>query len=85
MPAAVNLLDDPVVKELAEKHKKSTGQILLRFLVDMGIAAVPKSSNADRLRQNLDIYSFKLDSFDTKRLEALDRGEAGRTNFAWAG
>jgi len=85
LPAAVNLLDDPVVKEIGNKHQKSASQILLRFLVQLGVSAVPKSSNEVRLRQNLDIFNFQLDAFDMKRLQGLDQGEAGRTNFAWAG
>lgn len=49
------LLEDVVVARIAEKHGKSPAQVCIRFLVQQGIATIPKSTNATRLRENLDV------------------------------
>lgn len=52
-----NLFDDPVVADIAKKHNKTSAQILLRFLVQQEIVVIPKSTNSERLRQNIDVRS----------------------------
>lgn len=49
------LLEDPVVKQIADKNGKTPGQILLRFLTIEGITVIPKSSNPRRIRDNIDV------------------------------
>lgn len=71
-------MKDSIVQEIAKKHNKTAAQILLRFIVQNGIVAIPKSVNPERLRQNIDIFDFALDDSDVKKLEGLDRGEDGR-------
>lgn len=73
-----DILKDPVAQEIAKKHKKTVPQVLLRFLIQSGITAIPKSVNPERLRQNINIFDFVLDGDDMKRLEGLDRGDNGR-------
>lgn len=76
------LLENPAVKEIAEKYNKTTAQILLRFSVQRGIVVIPKTSNPDRLRSNIHVFDFKLMDEDYKKLDALDQGEDGRVyNF----
>ncbi|CAH1118940.1 unnamed protein product [Phaedon cochleariae] len=70
-----NLLQNPLVKKIAGKHGKSSGQVLLRFLVQQDIVAIPKSVNSSRIKENIDIYDFNLDSEDMKGLYDLDIGE----------
>ena len=74
-----DLLNNPVVRLVAEKHKRSSAQVLLRFLVQQDIIVIPKSTNAGRIKQNGDIFSFKLDQLDMESLRFLDQGESGRT------
>jgi len=52
---AVPLLDDPVVLKIAKKYKKTAGQILLRFVTQLGVAVIPKSSNPTRLAENFSV------------------------------
>ncbi|KAK3930824.1 Aldo-keto reductase family 1 member A1 [Frankliniella fusca] len=73
-----DLLRNPVVLELANKYKKSAGQILLKHIVDRGIVAIPKSLSKERIQQNINIFDFKMDAADTKKLDALDKGKDGR-------
>ncbi|XP_052122873.1 aldo-keto reductase family 1 member A1-B isoform X2 [Frankliniella occidentalis] len=73
-----DLLRNPVVVEVAKKYNKTPGQILLKHIVDRGIVAIPKSLSKERLTQNINIFDFKLEAGDVKKLDALDNGKDGR-------
>ena len=49
------LLDDPAVLELAKKYSKTPAQILIRFLIQLELAPIPKSTNPDRLKENINV------------------------------
>lgn len=69
-------LREPVVIELAERYGRTPAQIVLRWHAELGAVAIPKSSNPERLRQNLDIFDFSLAEEDVAAISALDRGDA---------
>lgn len=71
-----DVLSEPVVAELAERYGRTPGQIVLRWHMDLGLVTVPKSGNAERLRENLDVFDFSLAEADVAALSALDRGES---------
>ncbi|XP_014226590.1 alcohol dehydrogenase [NADP(+)] B-like [Trichogramma pretiosum] len=74
-----SLLTVPLVKdELAQKYKRTPAQILLRHTVQDGLAVIPKSSNPARQKENIEIFDFKLDDEDMKKLDELDKGKYGR-------
>jgi diketogulonate reductase-like aldo/keto reductase len=73
------ILEDPLVVQLSKKYGKTTGQILLRHLIQLGVSPVPKSTNAERLRSNIQVFDFALNEEEMKLMEALDKGEQGRT------
>ncbi|KAI9314218.1 xylose reductase [Dichotomocladium elegans] len=66
------LLQHPVVTTIATKHHKTNGQILLKHLVEKGIAVIPKSATSDRMRSNRDLFTWSLDDQDRADLNALD-------------
>ena len=68
------LLGEPVITDLAEKHGKTPGQIVLRWHIELGLVAIPKSASATRLRENLDVFDFKLDADDLAAIATLDQG-----------
>ncbi|XP_071085037.1 aldo-keto reductase family 1 member B1-like [Haliotis cracherodii] len=70
---APKVLEDPVAKDLAAKYKRSVGQIHLRYLVQRGIIVIPKSSNPERIRENLQVLDFKLSDSDMSKLASQDR------------
>lgn len=74
-----NLFEDPLVVRLSEKYGKTPAQVLLRFLTQLNIAVIPKSTNAGRLSQNINILDFALTPSEVKEFEKLDKGEAGRS------
>ena len=64
---------DPTLLEIAKKHGKSVPQIMLRWCIDYGVVALTKSVHADRIKENFDIFDFKLDKDDMATLKKLDQ------------
>lgn len=67
------LFDNRTVKSIADKHKKTPAQVLLRWATQRNIAVIPKSNNQNRLAQNLDVTSFDLDADELKEISALNK------------
>lgn len=63
---------NPKVVEVANRLEKSPAQILLRYLLDLGVSVIPKSTNANRLMSNIDLFNFELAEDDRAELAALD-------------
>ncbi|XP_072291543.1 aldo-keto reductase family 1 member B1 isoform X2 [Eucyclogobius newberryi] len=70
----VNLLADPVVTHIAEKHRRSPAQVLLKYHTQQGIAVIPKSERAHHILENTKIFGFSLTEEDLATLRGLDRG-----------
>lgn len=68
------LLENQVIKDIAAKHSKTTGQVLLRWSTERNVAVIPKSTNQDRINSNRDIFSWSLDDEDIKNIQSLDKG-----------
>ncbi|KAL6440632.1 hypothetical protein ACFW04_003248 [Cataglyphis niger] len=73
-----DLLNHPIIQDIAAKHKKTTAQILLRYLLQLDIVIIPKSSSPERIKSNIDLFDFALTENDMKVLNSLDKGANGR-------
>lgn len=71
-------LADPVVVKIADAHRKTAAQVLLRYLIQLGVAVIPKSITPDRIKANYQIFDFELTDSEMAKLNALDKGEEGR-------
>jgi 2,5-diketo-D-gluconate reductase A len=69
------VLDDPVLTEIAQAHDKTTGQVVLRWHIQLGNVIFPKSVTAERIEENFAIFDFELTSEEMERIESLDAGE----------
>ena len=69
----VNLLEEPTIRRIADKHGCSTAQVLIRWAVARGTAVIPKSVNPERIRQNLAAAQVKLAEQDMQQIAKLDR------------
>jgi 2,5-diketo-D-gluconate reductase A len=69
------LLGDPVLQSLAQKHGRTVAQIILRWHVQLGLIAIPKTMNAGRMRENFVVFDFVLDEDDLATIAALDRAD----------
>jgi len=65
-------LNHPVIKGLAEKHGKSSAQIILRWHNQEGVVVIPKSVTPSRIRENIDIFDFELSSEDLKAIDEVN-------------
>lgn len=65
----------PLMLELSEKYNKSIAQITLRWHIQNGVIPIPKSSNEERIKSNIDIFDFNLSSEDMKRIDSLNTNE----------
>lgn len=74
------VLRHPTIVEVADRLGRSPAQVVLRWNVQLGLVAIPKSSDAERLRANLSVFDFELSTDDLAALSALDRGEDAATD-----
>lgn len=68
------VLENPVLETIARKHGRSVAQVILRWHLQLGLVAIPKSQNPERIRQNLALGDFALDDGDMAAIAALDAG-----------
>lgn len=68
------MLEIPEIVAIASRLAKSPAQILLKWIIKRGISAIPKSTNANRLRQNVALFDFDLTDADMETIKKLDKG-----------
>ena len=71
-----NLFSNPVLSAAATKYQRSIAQIVLRWLLQRGVVAIPKSVRPERMAENFDIFSFELDANEMAAIAALDTGKS---------
>lgn len=69
------LLNDPVISEIAQAHGKSSAQIILRWNLQKGVVVIPGSSNPDHIQENTELFDFTLTDDEMAQINALDRNE----------
>ncbi|WP_392839170.1 aldo/keto reductase [Streptomyces sp. LN500] len=69
-----NLFTHPVLSEIGEKHGKSVAQVALRWLVQRGVVAIPKSVRTERMAENIDVFDFALTDEEMASITTLDTG-----------
>eukprot|EP01125_Pyxidicula_operculata_P023146 TRINITY_DN9849_c0_g1_i1.p1 TRINITY_DN9849_c0_g1~~TRINITY_DN9849_c0_g1_i1.p1 ORF type:complete len:304 (+),score=38.18 TRINITY_DN9849_c0_g1_i1:17-928(+) len=67
-----HLMSEEVILKLGKKYSKSPAQILIRWSLDSGVCAIPKSSNADRLKENFNVFDFELKPEEVDELNSLN-------------
>lgn len=75
-----DLLSEPVLLAMGKKYGKSPAQIILRWNIEIGVATIPRSSNPERLAQNLNVFDFALTPDEVTAISALDTGAAQRVD-----
>ncbi|WP_397375661.1 aldo/keto reductase [Paenibacillus sp. EPM92] len=69
------LLDHPVLKEIAEKHGKSVAQVILRWDLQHGVVTIPKSTKEHRIIENAAVFDFELTLEDIARIDGLNQDD----------
>lgn len=68
------VLDEPVILEIAKKYGKTAGQVTLRWIIQQGLIAIPKTASEARARENFDIFDFALNAEEIATIAALANG-----------
>lgn len=66
------LFTNPVLSEIGEKYGKTAAQVDLRFLIQSGVAVIPKSTHRERIEENFALFDFQLTGEEMRQIEALD-------------
>ncbi len=59
-PPIPDLINNPTVVKIAKKHNKSSAQVLLKYLTQLGLPVIPKSANPERIRNNFQVLSLSI-------------------------
>jgi diketogulonate reductase-like aldo/keto reductase len=78
--ATKNALEDPTIGAIAARYGKSAAQVILRWHLDSGRSAVPKSVRPERIAENLSVFDFELTPDEVASIDALDTGVRGGPN-----
>ena len=71
-----NLFNNETLKLIGAKYNKTAAQVALRFLTQENVIVIPKSTHKERMKENFEIFDFKLSDGDMNTLRALDKGES---------
>lgn len=74
------IFSNPLLTEIAAKHGKTVGQVVLRWNVQRGAVVIPKSVHKNRMEENINIWDFALDDEDMKKISTLDIGHSEIVN-----
>lgn len=71
-----NFFQNPVLVEIGKRYGKTAAQTALRFLIQSGVVAIPKSTHRERMEENFQIFDFALTEEEMQKIRALDTGES---------
>ncbi len=90
-----NLFTNPVLAEIGKAHGKSVAQVALRYLLELGVIIIPKSTHKERMEENRNLYDFSLTDDEKARIAELDlkkslffdhnTGETAKMFMGWRG
>ena len=69
------IFSNELIIALAEKYKKTIAEIILRWHIQRGVIPIPKSSNEERIKENIDIFDFKISEEDMAIIDSLNEGD----------
>jgi diketogulonate reductase-like aldo/keto reductase len=72
-----NPLEHPTIVELAARYGKTPAQVVLRWHIEHGVSAIPKSVKPHRIAENFDVFDFALTPDEIRAIDALDTGVRG--------
>ncbi|WP_066875054.1 aldo/keto reductase [Clostridium mediterraneense] len=75
-----DMFNNPILKEISEKYKKSVAQVILRWLTQRNIVVLAKSVRKERMLENIDIFDFKLSQEDMEIISKMDKAESSFFN-----
>ena len=74
---ATSTFTDPTIREIGDRYGKTTAQVMLRWHLQEGRSAIPKSVKPERIHENFDVFDFALTDDELRSIDALDKGVRG--------
>ncbi|PMD72471.1 2,5-diketo-D-gluconic acid reductase [Companilactobacillus nuruki] len=71
-----NIFTNETLASIGQKYNKTSGQVILRWLLQRGIVVIPKSVHKERMQENIDVFDFELSDSEMKSIASLDRNES---------
>ena len=71
-----SIFENPVIADIAAKHRKTPDQVMLRWHIQRGVVVIPKSTHKERMEENFQVFDFALTDEDMLAISALDKGES---------
>lgn len=71
-----DIINNQIIKEIAENHKKTPIQVALRYNIQRGIVVIPKTKDKEKMKQNIDIFDFELTSDEIDKIKTLDENKS---------
>lgn len=78
---ADGIVKSELLASIGQKYGKSAAQVALRWLIQRGIVAIPKSSHIERMKQNFDVFDFSLTNDDMAQIETMNQSDTGFRNY----
>ena len=78
---ADGIVKSELLASIGQKYGKSAAQVALRWLIQRGIVAIPKSSHIERMKQNFDIFDFSLTNDDMAQIETMNQSDTGFIDY----
>ena len=69
-----SVLGEPAIVEIAERHRRTPAQVVIRWHLQLGNVVIPKSVTPERIRENFDVFDFQLSEQEMEAIDALDEG-----------
>jgi diketogulonate reductase-like aldo/keto reductase len=69
------VFDIPTLVEIGDRHGKTAAQVSIRWILQLGVTAIPKSVHRERIAENADVFDFELTAAEMSAIAGLDRGE----------
>ncbi|WP_175988090.1 aldo/keto reductase [Bacillus sp. Marseille-Q1617] len=69
------VLDETILKQIAEKHGKSAAQVILRWHLQNDVVIIPKSVHSNRIKENADLFNFELSTDEMNQINDLNQDE----------
>lgn len=80
--SVTDIANNDLLTDIGRNYGKSAAQVALRWLIQRGVVAIPKSTHLDRMRQNIDIFDFSLTDEEMMKIKAINRHDTGTVNFS---
>ncbi|MGB4770404.1 MAG: aldo/keto reductase [Chitinophagaceae bacterium] len=71
-----NIFTNEILGTIGSKYNKTVAQVILRWLTQRGVVAIPKSARKERIIENINIFDFELSEEDTRKIQTLDTGKS---------